>query len=90
MMTLGQLNDTGNEGVLRGSVDVCTPLQNRCQGEEAAGRDLTGICVNSRQEVVSRVMNACSDVRETLGVRGPEDDDVVEVLRCLEVADLGS
>ena len=46
--------------------------------------------LNRVQEVLWSVVHAREDVGEALRVGGPEDDDLVELIVCLELADVGA
>lgn len=90
LVLLGKLDAAGNEGVLRSTVDVRGVLEDAGDGEDGRGRDLGVVPLNSLEEVVGRVVDAGEDLRVSLGVGSPDDNDLVEVVLALELADVGT
>ena len=90
LVTLSKGNASGNEGVLGGSVDEGSVLQDGSNGEDGRGRDLLVRSLDSVQQVVGGVVDALDQRGETLSVGGPDDNDLVEVVGSLEVADVST
>lgn len=84
-MALGQVDGSRDEGVLRRAVDEGRALEYASHGEDGGGGDLLVAGLDSLEEVVGRVVDARDDVGITLGVGGPEDNDLVKAVGGLEV-----
>lgn len=88
LLSLGEGDAAGNEGVLRGTVDEGDALEDRSDGEDGRRRDLVVRVLDSVQEIVGRVVDAVDQIGVSLRVGGPENDDLVETVLGLEVADV--
>jgi hypothetical protein len=83
---LGERDGAGDKGVLRGAVDEGGALEDAGDGEDGRGRDLGVAVADGLEEVGGRVVDAGDDVGVALGVGGPEDDDLVEIVGRFEFA----
>ena len=88
LVAAGKLDRTGDEGVLGGAVDEGAALESGGAGVEGRGGDLGLTALDGSEEVVSGVVEALADLAVALGGGGPEDDDLVELLALLELADV--
>lgn len=89
VMTLGEIDDTGNEGVLRSAVDEGGVLEDGSYGEDGGRRDFGVRILDSGEEVVGGIVDASDDVAVALGVRSPEHNDTIQIVLSLELADIG-
>ena len=80
----------GHKRVLRGAVDEWHTLKDRSDCEERRGRHLFMRRLDRGQEVVRGVIHAREDVGEALRVGRPEDDDLLELVVGLELANVGA
>jgi hypothetical protein len=85
VVTLGELDGTGNESVLGGAVDEGDTFEDAGYSEDGGGGDLFVAGLNGLEEVVGGVVDAFEDLCEALGVGSPLDDYFVEVVVGLEV-----
>lgn len=88
LVAAGDLDRAGDEGVLGGAVDEGAPLESGGDGVEGGGGDLLLTALDGGEEVVGGVVEALADLAVTLGGGGPQDDDLVELLGGLELADV--
>ena len=86
----GHVQDTGNEGVLGGTVDVRAVLEDGSDGKEKRGGDLVFLTLNGGHQVLFSVVDTGQDVREPLGVGRPQDNDFFDTVVLLEVTDIGT
>tara|TARA_B110000090_G_C13090681_1_gene334702 strand:+ start:235 stop:486 length:252 start_codon:yes stop_codon:yes gene_type:complete len=68
---------TWDEGVLRASVEETAALQDRCHCEERGRRYLALIVGDRRHQGGLAVVKPVLDVAESLGVGGPQHDDLL-------------
>jgi len=87
-VALSKLDDTGDEGVLRRAVDEAVLLEDGCNSEHGGRSDLLLVALDGGEELVSSLVEARADVSKALGGGSPEDDDLLEALLLLEVADI--
>ncbi len=80
----------GHERILRGAVDEWHALEDRRDCEERRGRHLFMRRLDCVQEVVCGVIHAREDLGEALRVGCPEDDDLLELVVGLELANVGA
>lgn len=90
IVLLSEVDGTGNKGVLRGSIDERSLVQDTGNREDSRRRDFRVTCLDGVQKVVSGVVDARDDVGVTLGIGSPHDDHFVETIFSLEVAVLVS
>ena len=88
LLALGKLDDTRDEGVLRSTVDEGLALKDRRDSEKGGRRDLGVRRLDRGKDIVSGVVHARNDVAVTFGVGSPEDDDTIETVVLLELADI--
>ena len=88
LVLLGELDATRNEGVLGGTVDERSVLENASDSKDGAGRDLLVTGLDGLHQVVGGVVDAGDDVGVALCVGSPEHDDLVELVGRLEVSDV--
>lgn len=79
-----------DEGVLRSAVDEGTVFEDGSDGKECGRRDFGVRLLDGLEEVLGGVVDARDDVRVTLGVGCPEDDDLVKIVSGLELADVAT
>lgn len=89
-VTLSELDASRNKGVLGGTVDEGGVLEDRGDGKDGRGRDLLVGILDSLEQVVGGIVDAIDERRETLGVGGPDNDHLVEVVGGLEVTNIGT
>jgi len=85
-VALSKLNHTRNEGVLRRTVDEWNTLLDTGDGENGGGCNLFMALLNCLENVVRGVIDPIDEISKTLGVRGPENDDLVKPVGLLEVS----
>lgn len=90
LVTLGELNASRNESVLGTTVDERLTLEDGRNSEEGRRGDLGVRLLDGAEEGIGGVVDAGNDVAVTLGVGGPENDDAVQVVVLLELADVGT
>mmetsp|Transcript_22511 Transcript_22511/g.39898 ORF Transcript_22511/g.39898 Transcript_22511/m.39898 type:complete len:209 (+) Transcript_22511:687-1313(+) len=83
-----ELDHTGHKGVLRATVDVCRSGLDRSDRKKGRGRDLLFVFLNCIEQVVRGIVDAFLDFAETLGVSGPQDNDLVQAVVLLEIVDV--
>ncbi len=88
VLTLGELDDTGEESVLGRTVDEGGVLEDAGDGEDVGRGDLALAVLDGLEDVVGSVVDAGDDVGVALGVGGPENNHLVETVLSLEVADV--
>lgn len=81
---LSQVDGTGNKRVLRRPVDEGCVLQNTGHGKDSRRRNLLVTLFDGLQQVLGRVVDARDDVGVALGVGGPQNNDLVQVVLSLE------
>ena len=86
IVPLGEIDDTGDEGVLGRAVDERRTLEDAGDGEDGRRSHLGVAVVDGSQDVVGRVVDALDEVGIAFGVGGPLDDDLVQVVLTFEVA----
>ncbi len=87
-MLLRELDDTGNERVLRCAINERRPFEDRGNSEDGTGCDLLVRTFNRRKNHLCRIVHARNNLTVSLGIRGPENDDLVKVVCGLEVTDI--
>lgn len=90
LVLLGQLDDTRDKGVLGGTVDKGLALENGSDGKDGGRRNLGVRSADRVEHVLGGIVDTGDDVAVTFGVGGPEDDDAIEVVVLLELADIGA
>lgn len=88
VLALGVVDEAGDEGVLRGAVDEGAALVDGSDGVHGGGGDLRLGAVDRAEKVVGRVVDALHDLGIPLRVGRPEDDDLVQAVLGLELADV--
>jgi len=89
LLALSELDDTGNEGVLGSTVDEGLVLEDGSNSKEGGRRNLGVRSLDGVEEVIGGVVNTRDDVAVALSVGGPEDNDTVQAVVLLELADVG-
>mmetsp|Transcript_32286 Transcript_32286/g.70453 ORF Transcript_32286/g.70453 Transcript_32286/m.70453 type:complete len:249 (-) Transcript_32286:338-1084(-) len=79
------VNHTRHKSVLGAAVDEGDALLDTGQRVQGGGGNLRLITVEGSLQVVVGVVKAHSDLGETLGVSGPEHDDLVDTVLLLEL-----
>ena len=87
-LLLGKVNSTRDEGVLGRTVDERSILQNRSHGEDSGWSNFQMTSLDGVEEVVRGVVDARDDVGVTLSVGSPHDNDLVEAIVGLELANV--
>ena len=86
VVLLSKLDGAWNEGVLWGTVDEWSILEDGSNSEHGGWGDLLVARLDGLEQVLSGVVDALDDVGITLGVGSPLDNNLVEVVGRLEVA----
>ena len=88
LVALSELDGTRDEGVLGSAIDEGLTLENGCNGEESGRGDLSMRSLDRLEQVVRCVVDSGDDVAVALGVGGPEDNNTIQVILLLELADV--
>jgi hypothetical protein len=86
LVLLGELDAARNKGVLGRTVDEGSTFENTSDSEDGGRSNLLMSTLDGVDEVVGSVVDAGLEVGETLGVGGPQDNDLLKVVGSLEVA----
>jgi len=89
-LALSELDDTRNKGVLRSTVDEWLTLKDSGHGKEGGGRNLGVGSLDSIEEVISSVIDTRDNVTVSLSVGSPEDDNAVQLVLLLELANVSA
>jgi L-alanine-DL-glutamate epimerase-like enolase superfamily enzyme len=84
-MLLGKFDGTWNKGVLRRAVDERNFVKNTSDSKHSGWGDFFVASLDSVEEVISSVIDTFDNVGVTLGIRCPENYDLVEVVGNLEL-----
>jgi len=90
LVLLGELDGTGDKGVLRSTVDIGTTFENGSHGKDGRGSDFFMGRLDGGEEVFGSVVDSGDDLGVSFSVGGPENNDIVELVVGLEVSDIGS
>lgn len=90
LFMFGELDDTRNEGVLGSTVDERFALENRSDGEDRRRGNFRVRGLDSVEDVLGGVVDAGNEVAVAFGVGSPEDDDTVEAVVLLKLANVGT
>jgi len=85
IVLLGELDGTGNEGVLRRAVDEGDAFQDTGNGKDSGGRDLLMAILDSLEQIVGSVVDALEDFGEALSIGGPLYNDLVKTVGSFEL-----
>jgi len=89
-VTLGKFDDTGDEGVLRRAVDETALLEDGSDSKHSRRSDLLLVAVNGSKKLISGGVQTSTDISKALGGGSPKDDDLLELVLLLEVANVGA
>ena len=81
---------TRDEGVLGRTVDVGAVLEDGSDGKEKRRGDLVLLTLDGGHQVLFGVVDASQNVREPLCVGRPQDNNLIDVVLLLEVADIST
>jgi len=84
----GKFNNTRDEGVLGASVDESGTFKDGGNSEDLGLRDFFSTVFDGVEEIVSRVIEAFSNVTETFSVGAPHNNNLVKFVIGLEVTDI--
>ena len=87
-LLLSEVNGSWNEGVLWGAVDEWNLVENTSDSEDGGWGNLLVSLGDGLEEVLGGVVDTWNELSKALGVGGPEDDDLVKTVGCLEVTDV--
>jgi hypothetical protein len=90
LMTFSEVDDTGNKGVLRSTVDKGFTFENSSDSEKGRRRNLGVRGFDRVQEVIGCIVDSRNDVAVPLSVGSPEDDDAIKVIVLLKLANIGT
>lgn len=90
LVLLGELDSTGDKGVLRSTVDVGTTFEDGSHGKDSRGSDFFMGRLDGGEEVLGSIVDSGDDLGVSFSVGGPENNDVVELVVGLEISDIGS
>lgn len=85
---LGELDDSWDESVLGGSVDVGASFRDGGECEDGGGGDFWVVLFDGLHEVLVGVVDSGLDFTESFSVGGPENDDLVDSIGDLEISDV--
>lgn len=88
IVLLSQLDSARHEGVLRRAVDEGGSLKNTGNSKDGGGGDFLMSLLNGLEEIVSSVIDTRNDVGISLRVGSPHNNDLVQVVLGLEVANI--
>lgn len=88
LVLLGELDDSRDEGILGRSVDVGAVLGDGGEGKDSGGGNLWVVLLDGLHQVFVGIVNSNLELAESLGVSGPEDDNLIDSVGELEVADV--
>jgi hypothetical protein len=86
IVLLGKFNSTRNKCVLWGTVDKGNTLKNTSYGEDSGGGNLLVTVLDCLHEILGSVIDTRDKISKTLSVGSPLNNDLVQVVRGLEVA----
>lgn len=89
-MLLCELDDSGNESILRRTVDVTATFEDRSDGEDIRGRDFGFILLDGFQNLLGSHIEPSFHIDESLSVCGPENDHSIQTILRLEIADIAT
>lgn len=84
-VSLSELNNTWNEGVLWGAVDEWNVLLDTGNGEDGRWGNLIVTSLDGSEDIVGSVIDTVDKLSVTLSVGSPEDNNLVESVLSLEV-----
>jgi hypothetical protein len=90
VLAFRKLNSSRYKCVGRTSVHVRHAFENGSNGEDGRGRNLLVRRGDGGEEVVGGVVDAVEELRVALGVGGPENDNLIEVVLGLKLADVAA
>ena len=88
LVLLGQLNTTGHKRILGRTIDERRTLQNGRDGKDGRRGHFIVAVLDGRQEVVGGIVHPGENLGVALGIGRPKDDDAVERMGRLEVANV--
>lgn len=84
LVLLGKFDAARNKGILRSAIDEGNALEDATDCEDR-GRSNFGVALlDALQEIFSGIIDTGNDLGITLGVGGPNDDDLVQSMLVLE------
>jgi len=86
IVLLGKLDGTRDKGVLRGTIDERNAFKDTSHGKDSGWSDFLVTILNRLQEILSSVIDARDELSEALCVGSPLNNDLLQVVRLLEVA----
>lgn len=87
-MLLGELDSTWNESILWRSVDEGNTFKNRCNSKDGRWGDLLVSVFDSLEQILGSVVHTIDEVRKTLGVGSPLNNDLIQIVVGLELTNL--
>jgi hypothetical protein len=85
VVSFGELDATGDEGVLWRAIDEWSIFENASNCEDGRWRNLFVSVLNGLEKVVGSIVDTVNEVGKTFGIGSPLDDDLVETVVGLEV-----
>ena len=89
-MTLGELNDTRNQRILRRTIDVRASLKDRRHGENIRRGHFSFTALNATHHLLRRHVESGAHIDKSLGVCRPQHDDGIEFILRFEVANIAT
>jgi hypothetical protein len=83
---LSKFNSTRNKCVLRGTIDEGNTFEDARHSKDSGWCDFLVAILNCFNKVLSSVIDSRNEVGETLSVCSPLNNDLVQVVRGLEVS----
>ena len=90
LVLLGELDSTGDKGVLGSTIDVGTTFEDGSHGKDGRRSDFFVGRLDGSEEVFGSVVDSGDDLGVSFSVGSPENNDIVELVVGLEVSDIGS
>lgn len=85
---LGELDNSWDEGILGGSVDVGASFRDGGECEDGGGGDFWVVLFDGLHEVLVGVVDSSLNFTESFSVGSPENDDLVDSVGNLEISDV--
>jgi len=89
-MTLSELDGTRNKGVLGSTINERLVFEDGSNSEESGRGNLRVGVLDRIQEVIRGIIDTGDDVAVTLGISGPEDNNAIETVVQLKLANVST
>ena len=89
-MTFSEFDGTRNKGVLGSTINERLVFEDGSNSEESGRGNLRVGILDCIQEVIRGIIDTGDDVAVTLGISGPEDNNTIETIVQLELANISA